>query len=274
MNVKIEVITPEIAKDYLAKNTGNYRKINKSRVDAYSKDMSLGKWEFNGESIKFSNSGKLVDGQHRLSAIVKSGVPVKMLVIYGVDDEVKIYDVAQARTITQIAKANGLVGSVSHASVLSAASILLSNDWHTTSVPKGQVLDYMMENRDYFEEAIKISRNNATNGIAKKSACIAAIYCMLRLGKYHDFLYPFFGVVNSGFPVESMDCSSAIVLRNFLINTAFERMPSVNRVKALFSITVQALDDFANGRARRRAYKPDFELADKIKNAVSEIDQR
>ena len=274
MNIKIEVITPEIAKEYLAKNTGNYRKLYWHRVDAYARDMKLGKWEFNGEGIKFSKSGKLVDGQHRLSAIVKANVPVKMLVIYDIDDDVKIYDVAQTRSVAQIAKASGLSGEVANSSVVAAASIILAPNWRTHFVAKGQVVDYVNEHSDDFAEAIKISRQNANHAIAKKSACIAAIYCMIRLEKYKDLLYLFFGVVNSGFSVDGMDCSPAIVLRNFLISTAFDRISSEQRSKALFAITCQALDDFENCRSRKKAYKPDLDLADKIRDAVLALDAK
>lgn len=273
MNVKIEVITPEIAKEYLARNTSNYRKVNHKRVASYAKDMELGKWEFNGEGIKFSKSGNLVDGQHRLAAIVKANVPVKMLVIYDVDDDVKIYDVAQSRTISQIARASGMSGEIGNSSVLSAASTILSVSWDTSSVPKGRVINYVSENSEEFSEAIKISRQGTNHGIAKKSACIAAIYCMLRLGKCKNSLIPFFGVVNSGFPVDGYDCSPAIVFRNYLIKSDYNKLRTNYKFKTIFSITIQALYDFDNGKARRQSYKPDFDLADRIRNSVMEMDE-
>jgi hypothetical protein len=273
MNVKIEVITPEIAKEYLQKNTENYRYLNRNRVISYARDIELGKWEFNGESIKFNKSGILVDGQHRLAAIVKANVPVKMLVVYDVDDDVKIYDIAQARTITQIAKASGLGGDVANNSVMSAASILLASDWKTNKIAKGQAINYVAEHAEDFSEAIKISRQGANHGIGKKAACIALIYCMIRLGKYKDTMYQFFGIVNSGFSIEGRDCTPAIVLRNFMISTAFDRMASDQRVKMLFSVTYQALDDFENRKTRKQVYKADYDLADKIKNSVLELDK-
>ncbi|AUH68485.1 hypothetical protein [Gordonia sp. YC-JH1] len=79
-NVSIETITPEIAERYLTKNTHN-RNVREVRVNAYAADMENGDWKWNGEAIKFAEDGTLLDGQHRLHAIVRSGITVQMLVI-------------------------------------------------------------------------------------------------------------------------------------------------------------------------------------------------
>lgn len=52
-----EVITPQRASEYLKKNTNNYRKARMSDVNQYACDMKAGRWQFNGESIKFSKRG-------------------------------------------------------------------------------------------------------------------------------------------------------------------------------------------------------------------------
>ena len=70
MEAKVQVITPELAEQYLTKNTNNYRSMSNSVVNAYATDMKTGNWKFNGDSIKFNKSGILVDGQHRLAAIM------------------------------------------------------------------------------------------------------------------------------------------------------------------------------------------------------------
>lgn len=49
--------------------------------------MRNGNWKANGEAIKFSSTGRLLDGQHRLRACVKEQVPFTTLVIRGLEDE-------------------------------------------------------------------------------------------------------------------------------------------------------------------------------------------
>lgn len=78
--VSIRTVTPEMASTWLANNTHN-RKLRKTLVESYARDMANGRWTVNGEAIQISNSGTLLNGQHRLTALVQAGVPVQMLVV-------------------------------------------------------------------------------------------------------------------------------------------------------------------------------------------------
>lgn len=66
-------ITPEKASELLASNPNN-RNLSKQLVRKYASDMASGLWQYNGDSIRVSEDGHLLDGQHRLSACVASGV--------------------------------------------------------------------------------------------------------------------------------------------------------------------------------------------------------
>lgn len=83
----VETITPEMATKYFEANGAN-RPISDVAVDAYSRDIVSGRWDLTGESIKFSRSGRLLDGQHRLLAIIKAARPVRMMVTYGLRESV------------------------------------------------------------------------------------------------------------------------------------------------------------------------------------------
>jgi len=87
MKAQNTLITPDIAKKMLAGNDSN-RAISESTLAQYIKSMLAGEWKQNAETIKIGSSGKLLDGQHRLTAIIKSGKPMHMLVVNGVDDNV------------------------------------------------------------------------------------------------------------------------------------------------------------------------------------------
>lgn len=92
-NVTREIITPEIAKQYLGMNEGN-RVMRKTAVAAYADDMKSGRWNDSPDimtPIMFSREGRLIDGQHRLAAVVQSGVSVVMYVRKNCDDSVYKY---------------------------------------------------------------------------------------------------------------------------------------------------------------------------------------
>ena len=78
----IETITPDVAKDLLSRNSGN-RSINDVHVNRLAKQMSNNQFDLNGDAIRIDDGGMLIDGQHRLSACVKAGVPFQTLVVRG-----------------------------------------------------------------------------------------------------------------------------------------------------------------------------------------------
>lgn len=86
MELSIETITPKQAEKYLQFNTSN-RNLRKSLVSQYARDMTNGKWRLTHQGVAFNCDGTLLDGQHRLKAIVESGVTVQMLVARGVDSK-------------------------------------------------------------------------------------------------------------------------------------------------------------------------------------------
>lgn len=84
---EIETITPETAREMLAKNTNN-RAMNNRTVRYYEMQMKNGQWDLNGEAIIIANDGTLLDGQHRLEAVSRSGVTIDSVVTRGVQRNV------------------------------------------------------------------------------------------------------------------------------------------------------------------------------------------
>ena len=87
LTVEVEIITPESATAYLQHNA-HHRKVKQKKVDAYVKDLENGVWRLNGKTITFDSNGRLLGGQHRLHAVVKSGKSLTTLVVRGLDPEI------------------------------------------------------------------------------------------------------------------------------------------------------------------------------------------
>lgn len=108
MEIKTEKISPGVAEQYLAKNMRN-RNISKKRVYAYSDDMKNGRWKLNPQPIVFSKSGELIDGQHRLEAIINSGCTIEMVVMRGAPDESRdIIDSGKPRSVSDVLSIDGM----------------------------------------------------------------------------------------------------------------------------------------------------------------------
>ena len=83
----VEEISPDLANEYLLNNKLN-RPLRLKWVLALSRQMSKnGQWHLSGEPIIFGRSGNLLDGQHRLKAIIHSGTTHPFLVVRGADDK-------------------------------------------------------------------------------------------------------------------------------------------------------------------------------------------
>ena len=84
-------VTPEMAKQLLEKSPDYQRKIRKSAVATYARMMRNGQWE--SESVLQTSQGFLVDGHHRLLAVIEAGVPVNFVIVThnGNDDPMKRY---------------------------------------------------------------------------------------------------------------------------------------------------------------------------------------
>lgn len=86
MKCELKTITPEWAKSMLERNVGN-RALNRIHVENLAREMKKGRWKVNGDTICV-NEQKLIDGQHRLNAVVLSGVTIQSLVVEGLPSDV------------------------------------------------------------------------------------------------------------------------------------------------------------------------------------------
>lgn len=109
METRIMRVTPEMAATWLEMNTNN-RKKNRERINAYARAMLAGRWVLTHQGIAFDENGNLIDGQHRLEAIVKAGVAVEMNVTFGVkhaEGEILEIDTGRARTYNNVMQMSG-----------------------------------------------------------------------------------------------------------------------------------------------------------------------
>jgi hypothetical protein len=80
-NLQKLTITPELAREYLDRNSEDQRRVTYTNVNKYATDMKEGRWnEELIQPIRIDEEGNLIDGQHRLLAIIESGTPIEMWV--------------------------------------------------------------------------------------------------------------------------------------------------------------------------------------------------
>ncbi len=93
-----ESIGPELAEQYLLLNRCN-RPVSESRVAEWAEEMKRGDWQVTHQGIAFDTDGNMIDGQHRLLAIIRSGTTQRLMVTYNLAPEAfLVIDDGGART--------------------------------------------------------------------------------------------------------------------------------------------------------------------------------
>jgi len=127
-------ITPDMADVMLAFNESEeWRNRPKSAktIKKLSRAMKGGRWVYTGETIVFGSNGRLLNGQHRLTACVESGCTFECLVAFGVSDEAfAFFDRGMSRTAGHIFA----IEKIPHYNFTSSAlrivyGYLSSSDW-------------------------------------------------------------------------------------------------------------------------------------------------
>jgi hypothetical protein len=102
-------ISPALARRLLELNAENQRNHRHSLSDRYSRDMSTGRWiEKNGQAINIASDGRIINGQHRLEAVIKAGKTVRFDVNMGMDPRtIVVIDAGPGRSAVDVIRTSG-----------------------------------------------------------------------------------------------------------------------------------------------------------------------
>lgn len=91
-------VTPSMAQQWLERNPKN-RRVRSEVVMKYAEDIRAGRWQLNGESIVMAVNGTIIDGQHRLLAVLEAQREIETFVASGVDESAfETIDQGKSRT--------------------------------------------------------------------------------------------------------------------------------------------------------------------------------
>ena len=250
ITMAVEDIGPAKAREYMKLNINNPRggTMSRSVIKSYAEDMKAGLWQLNGEPIVFDEDGFLKDGQHRLAAILMSGVTIRTVVIRGVAADVDIYNWDYGRNVAQAAHCNPTISA--------AARIVVTN--FRASPGKGRILQYINGHLSELERSYRITcYGNGPEIKSKCAPCVAASYLALRTESLPSYeLELFFRIFNSygNCSCDGYDISPSIVARKmFDERGSFSSGYQIQKEK--LEIVVSALQDFHSQRGRTDSYK-------------------
>jgi len=251
-----ETITPSEAKLILEHNNNGNRKLRPRVVSQYARDMVAGKWQLNGDSVRFDRSGNLIDGQHRLMACVQADVPLETFVFKGVSSSALInIDTGAKRNLQNVLHYEGYSKNLTQL----AASIrwcymydLDAMDQHRsysdgsgniTQVPTiNELLDWIKANKNLVN-AVNFYRHGSAPFSGADSAMIGIQYYAGESGFGHDYLAFHEAVVNGGNLSEG---NPILTLRRWLEWNSL-RAGRLRNIKTTHAIIVKGWNAYMRG---------------------------
>ena len=219
MKILTMEVTPELAAEWLKENINN-RKIRLDHVKKIAADIKAGKWILTGDAIRFSDS-RLIDGQHRLLAIVQSGTTVETVVMFGVPDSAfDRIDQNKTRSASDILISHGISNPTECASVYKmvkayekggASLTLQKHDAPSHS-------DVVENLKEHHRDAAKFGKQNRINGALPPSIIGTSWFICSSLDSYAAT--EFWSTVGTGQRSEILVTNNALQLRDRLLTHA------------------------------------------------------
>lgn len=154
-------ITPAIAKDWIDNHNTHNRHISDKRVNAYAQAMLDGKWIGCGnDDITFDENGILTNGQHRLKAVIQSGVTIECFVKEGVPHNPYMDKGLQRTDVSSLELFSKLPKDIITKDTIALATFILPHlGFHgSTTLPiKEDFLEYFQKDIHNFLRDVKIT---------------------------------------------------------------------------------------------------------------------
>lgn len=178
----VTTFNSKMAKDWLAFNKNN-RPVNRIAIERYKRDMEEGSWQFAGDPIRVDNTGRIIDGQHRLIALseITSDIEIEFLLISGLEPESQmVMDQGVKRTTGQQLSILGVknynhVAAAAKFYLVWSSGVLFRDNKVQSRVTTPQIQEWVMDNADFYELENELHTQIAEVE-ASPSVVTAAIY--------------------------------------------------------------------------------------------------
>lgn len=223
MKTEQVLMTPEWAAMLLLVNTSN-RPLRPHRVDTYVAAINSGQWKLTHQGIAIASNGIMLDGQHRLHAIVKTGKPMPIILSTDCDPSAfAVIDTGAIRSASDVLHVGGATSSHLAASTIRLCIFyeqLSDRHWHgrlSSAVTNSSISEWYVKHEGIVRNAIRIAHKHYGR-FRKIPPSIYAFFAIQALlcGWEEEVLVQFFEEISEGLNL----CSGSPVhsYRRALIN--------------------------------------------------------
>lgn len=263
LKMRTVTITPDMASRLLQMNIKN-RPLEFNRAVRLSEAIKRGEWKLNGDTIRISETGIVLDGQHRLKAIELSGCSVQTILVEGLPDCVfnTIDTNAKSRTASDVFAIEGEKNYVALASTL----VLLykyqnfGSPYSGSIYPTSQQVELTLKNNPEIRDAInKCASKKWIRRYVVSSAAAFALYVFRIFNE--EMANSFFEKLETGAGLDSD--SPILLLRDRLIFEEKDKKTAISK-KYKMALIFKAFKCYMNGQTLKiLKVRMDGDLAEK-----------
>lgn len=267
-------VTPKIAEEFLERNTQN-RTLSDVVVKKYARDMKDGAWHYDASPIRFDVDGELIDGQHRMWAVIESNTTQEFLIVRGLPkrafttiDTGKKRSLADVLTIQHPGLSNG-----SHIAAMTTIITKYENGMRgialranrTSVLSTDELMEFFAKNREAIEENIKGARavRDRLPAVTMTSVGLARwVFMNIDPEDAGDF----FAKLASGAGLDEGD--PILALRNYLFREA-SRSKTALPLDVATAVFIKAWNAYRRGdKIKLLAYKPGGATPERFPEAI------
>jgi hypothetical protein len=250
--VGLQTITPTQAGYWLSHCNPKNRPINKSHVQRLAHDMKSGRWKVTNQGIAFGPNGQLLDGQHRLSAVVLSGVPIEAYVFNNIEAESQlVLDQGAKRSTQHAITLQGGLGVVSNFKMATLRMMVNGYQSRRAILSVQEERDLLVQHDDAVEFALSCmpKKSALTRGIV--TSATSGVIARAWYSQDPDELSRFCDVLASSMASEKRDMT-IISLRNYLLSSAGRGGAAL--LTERYAKTQRVLHAWLNGELMTKVY--------------------
>jgi hypothetical protein len=227
-------VTPEMAKRFLEKQ-GPQRNIRLDSIDRYANDMKSGQWHFNGAPIVFDIQQRMRDGQNRMHALVKAGVPQVFEVLLNASEEtIATIDTGRVRTFSDVTRMQGIPYATQVAGASSHWWKYDNNAMNRNDRPSIKQIENIRDRHlPSIKDACRAMNKFKTATTLLTPSVMVFVFAYI-YERSQELAWEFMAEIDKG--VELVETDAVYALRRVLINNQARRSKLVPTIKLALAI--------------------------------------
>jgi len=257
---EVRTITPQLAEVMLEHNIKN-RPLRTSALKHCIRQLQDGNFQLTGDSITFSDTARLLNGQHRLLACVETGISFEASILYGVKEEsFHVMDTGVKRSPSDVLSAHFDIKNAPQV----AAMLRIIMMYNRPSSEDGKVASHFYSSKKPLLSKDFLDSYLTYGDDALQRSMLKAYHPAKQMGLPSPAYFGALHFIASKIDVQQADEFFHGLITNEMLTIDDPRYRAHQQIRSkmqhrsdLMAIIAQAWNRYRKGQSGRRMYKPE-----------------